>query len=63
MTKYKTPFRQSLRHKRIDRDLCRIVNYNISHNSRDFIFSSFKADFLDKFIEECIPYPFKFVSK
>lgn len=39
-----------------------IFNYNISHNSKDFIFSSIEKSSLDKFIEECIPYPFKLVS-
>jgi len=38
----------------------RVINYNIAHNSRDFIFSPETNVFLDKFIDEYIPYPFKF---
>jgi len=40
-------------------NLARLVNYNIAHNSRDFIFSPEKNTFLDEFIEKYIPYPFK----
>ncbi|MCX6764093.1 MAG: DUF4238 domain-containing protein [Candidatus Nealsonbacteria bacterium] len=39
--------------------LARTVNYNIAHNSKSFIFSPDRNKFLDKFIEESIPYPFE----
>ena len=39
-----------------------IFNYNISHNSKDFLFSPIKMEFLNQFIEEYIPYPFKLES-
>lgn len=39
-----------------------IFNYNISHHSKDFIFSPIKLSSLDKFIEKYIPYPFKLTT-
>lgn len=43
--------------------LARTVNYNIAHNSKNFIFSSETNNFLDKFIEEYTPYPFQMVVR
>jgi len=42
------------------KELIEITNYNISINSKDFIFSSRKEKELDKFVENYIPYPVKF---
>ncbi|MBL8030655.1 MAG: DUF4238 domain-containing protein [Candidatus Doudnabacteria bacterium] len=44
----------------INRELTDIVNYNISHNSYNFIFSPLKMNSLKEFTETYIPYPFKF---
>lgn len=45
----------------VRKEIVDIVNDNLSHNSRNFIFSPEKASFLEKFIEEYTPYPFKLV--
>lgn len=42
-----------------DRDYVDTINYNISHNSFNFIFSPIKMNAMKKFIDEYIPYPFK----
>lgn len=42
-----------------NREVIDIFNYNISHNSFDFIFSPLEMNSLNKFVEEYIPYPFK----
>lgn len=42
-----------------NRNMVDIFNYNISHNSFDFIFSPIKMNKLNEFVEEYIPYPFK----
>lgn len=44
----------------VDKSMVDIVNYNLAHNSRDYIFSSYKGHFLEKFIDNYIPYPFVF---
>jgi len=45
-----------------ERKMVEIFKENIAYNSKDFIFSPLKINFLNKFIEEYIPYPFKLVS-
>jgi hypothetical protein len=40
-------------------NLARTINYNIAHNSKNFIFSPDKNEFLNDFIRTYIPYPFK----
>jgi len=45
-----------------DRKMIDIFNENIAINSKDFIFSPLKMNFLNKFIEEYIPYPFKITT-
>jgi hypothetical protein len=42
------------------RDFVDVFNYNVSHNSFNFIFSPMKMNCLDVFTTEYIPYPFKF---
>lgn len=44
----------------VGRDIVDIFNYNISHNSFDFIFSPIKMNSLELFVNEFVPYPFKF---
>lgn len=43
------------------RELVDNFRENIAYNSKDFIFSSIKMNFLNQFIEEYIPYPFRLV--
>lgn len=43
------------------REFVDITNYNLSHNSLDYIFAPMKIRELEKFTEEHIPYPFRFV--
>jgi hypothetical protein len=43
-----------------NREMVDIINYNISVNSFNFIFSPVKMNDLNKFIKEYIPYPFEF---
>ena len=45
-----------------DRKTIDIFNKNIAINSKDFIFSPLKMNFLNKFIEEYVPYPFKIAT-
>ncbi len=42
----------------VDGKMVKDINYNISNNSRDYIYSPEKADFLEEYIENYIPYPF-----
>lgn len=42
-----------------NREIIDIYNYNLSHNSYEYIFSPIKMNSLNKFIENHIPYPFK----
>lgn len=42
------------------REIVDRFNYNISHNSLDYIFAPMKINELTKFTEEYIPYPFAF---
>ena len=44
------------------RELVDNFKENIAYNSKDFIFSPIKMNFLNQFVEEYIPYPFKLVS-
>ena len=44
----------------VNKEIVDITNDNLSHNSRKFIFSPEKSPLLEKFLEEYIPYPFKF---
>ncbi|MGB2580596.1 MAG: DUF4238 domain-containing protein [Minisyncoccia bacterium] len=46
--------------KEVSRDMVDAFNYNLSHNSLDFIFAPMKINELDIFTKEYIPYPFKF---
>ena len=41
------------------REIVDIFNYNVSHNSFDFIFSPMKMNSLNIFTQKFIPYPFK----
>ena len=43
-----------------DREITDTINYNISVNSFDFIFSPLEMNSLNAFSEKYIPYPFKF---
>jgi len=43
-----------------NKEMVDTINYNLSHNSRDFIYSPIQSDVLDNFIEKFIPYPFEF---
>lgn len=43
-----------------NRNIIKEINKTIAFNSRDFIYSPYLASFLDKFIVEKTPYPFKF---
>lgn len=45
-----------------NRELIENFKENIAYNSKDFIFSSIKMNFLNQFVEEYISYPFKLVS-
>ena len=45
-----------------ERELIEVFKENIAYNSKDFIFSPIKMNFLNQFIEEYIPYPFRLVS-
>lgn len=47
----------------VNKEMVDIINYNLSNNSRDYIFSPEKADFLEEFIENYIPYPFELKMK
>jgi len=47
----------------VSKEVVAIVNYNLSNNSRDFIYSPEKADFLEEYIKNYIPYPFSFKMK
>ncbi len=42
------------------REVIDAFNYNLAHNSFDYIFAPMKINELQKFTEEHIPYPFKF---
>jgi len=46
--------------KTANREMVDILNYNISHNSFDFIFTPVKMNDLIKFVKEYIHYPFEF---
>lgn len=46
---------------RAGREIVNTFNYNISHNSFNFIFSPMRMNSLDIFIQNFIPYPFKLV--
>ena len=43
-----------------DREIVDAFNYNLSHNSLDYIFAPMKINELEKFTKGYIPYPFKF---
>lgn len=45
-----------------NRQITDIVNYNIMHNSFNFIISPIKMNALVKFIQEYIPYPFRLTT-
>lgn len=45
----------------VGRDIVDIFNYNISHNSFNFLFSPMRMHSLDIFTKEYIPYPYKLV--
>jgi len=46
--------------KAASRKFVNITNYNLSHNSLDYIFAPMKIGELEKFTKEYIPYPFRF---
>lgn len=47
----------------VDNETVYWVNYNMSYNSGNFIFSPERDPLLEKFIEKYIPYPFKLVMR
>ncbi len=47
----------------VDPEMTEIINYNISVNSKDFIFSPQKMESLKKFADSYIPYPFKLTTR
>lgn len=46
--------------REVSREVIDAFNYNLSHNSLDYIFAPIKTNELEKFTQEHIPYPFKF---
>jgi len=45
--------------KKVSRKMIDTFNYNLAHNSLDYIFAPIKINELEKFTQEYIPYPYK----
>jgi len=60
LSRYKIEVLSGIPTSLINKKVIRNINETIAYNSRNFIYSSYQANFLDKFIKEKISYPYKF---